>query len=35
MDQLAWLKDLGFSEIDVIWKYYNFAVNGGRKPEIA
>jgi tRNA (cmo5U34)-methyltransferase len=34
MDQLAWLKDLGFSEIDVIWKYYNFAVYGGRKSEI-
>jgi tRNA (cmo5U34)-methyltransferase len=35
MDQLIWLKDLGFSEIDIIWKYYNFAVYGGRKPIIA
>jgi len=29
MAQLAWLEDIGFSEIDVIWKYYNFAVYGG------
>ena len=35
MDQIAWLIDLGFSEVDVIWKYYNFAVYGGRKPGIA
>lgn len=34
MDQLGWLKDIGFSEIDVIWKYYNFAVYGGRKLPI-
>jgi tRNA (cmo5U34)-methyltransferase len=31
MDQINWLANLGFAEIDVIWKYYNFAVYGGRK----
>ena len=31
MEQLSWLKDLGFGEVDVIWKYYNFAVYGGSK----
>jgi tRNA (cmo5U34)-methyltransferase len=29
--QLDWLKGIGFSEVDVIWKYFNFAVYGGRK----
>jgi tRNA (cmo5U34)-methyltransferase len=32
MDQIAWLTNLGFGDVDVIWKYYNFAVYGGRKP---
>ena len=31
MNQLQWLVDIGFVETDVIWKYYNFAVYGGRK----
>jgi len=31
MNHLNWLKYIGFSEIDVVWKYYNFAVYGGRK----
>ncbi len=31
MEQLSWLKELGFGEVDVIWKYYNFAVYGGSK----
>jgi tRNA (cmo5U34)-methyltransferase len=31
MDQIAWLNTLGFVEVDVVWKYYNFAVYGGRK----
>jgi tRNA (cmo5U34)-methyltransferase len=31
MSQLAWLRDIGFAEVDVVWKYYNFAVYGGRK----
>ncbi len=29
--QMSWLDDIGFSEIDVVWKYYNFAVYGGIK----
>jgi tRNA (cmo5U34)-methyltransferase len=29
MDQLAWMKDIGFSDIDVVWKRFNFAVYGG------
>ncbi|KYC46154.1 MAG: hypothetical protein APG12_00097 [Candidatus Methanofastidiosum methylothiophilum] len=33
LDQLSWLKEIGFSEIDVVWKYYNFAVYGGTKPK--
>ncbi|MDJ0533233.1 MAG: class I SAM-dependent methyltransferase [Xenococcaceae cyanobacterium MO_207.B15] len=32
MSQLAWLQDIGFTEVDVIWKYYNFSVYGGHKP---
>jgi tRNA (cmo5U34)-methyltransferase len=31
MSQLAWLQDMGFEEVDVVWKYYNFSVYGGRK----
>jgi tRNA (cmo5U34)-methyltransferase len=31
MDQLVWLAEIGFSEVDVVWKYFNFAVYGGRK----
>jgi len=31
MNHLNWLKNIGFSEIDVVWKYYNFAVYGGSK----
>lgn len=30
-DQLSWLSDIGFINVDVIWKYYNFAVYGGIK----
>lgn len=29
MDQLDWLRDLGFRNVDVIWKYYGGAVYGG------
>lgn len=32
MLQLKWLEEIGFEKIDVIWKYYNFAVYGGIKP---
>ncbi len=31
MDHIAWLSEIGFSEIDVVWKYYNFSVYCGRK----
>jgi len=31
MDQLKWLEDIGFKNIDVLWKYYNFSVYGGMK----
>ena len=33
LDQLIWLKEIGFADVDVIWKYYNFAVYGGRKEK--
>jgi len=31
LDQLKWLEGIGFSDVDVIWKYYNYAVYGGVK----
>jgi len=31
IDQLNWLKKIGFKNVDVIWKYYNFGVYLGRK----
>jgi tRNA (cmo5U34)-methyltransferase len=31
IDQVAWLAGLGFVDVDIIWKYYNYAVYGGRK----
>jgi tRNA (cmo5U34)-methyltransferase len=31
IDHLRWLGEVGFSTVDVVWKYYNFAVYGGRK----
>lgn len=31
INQLEWLHNIGFSNIDVLWKYYNFAVFGGQK----
>lgn len=30
-DQLKWLKDIGFIDVDCIYKYYNFVVMFGRK----
>jgi len=35
MDQLDWLRRFGFTGVDVVWKYYNFAVYGGRKPSLS
>ena len=31
IDQLAWMLEIGFAAVDVVWKYYNFAVYGGVK----
>lgn len=31
MDHLHWLLDIGFKDVDVIWKYYGGAVYGGFK----
>ena len=31
MEQLSWLSAIGFLQVDVLWKYYNFAVYGGIK----
>jgi tRNA (cmo5U34)-methyltransferase len=30
-DHLMWMSEIGFSCVDVLWKYYNFAVYGGTK----
>jgi tRNA (cmo5U34)-methyltransferase len=31
MEEISWLKEAGFRHIEVIWKYYYFAVYGGQK----
>jgi tRNA (cmo5U34)-methyltransferase len=31
LDQMTWLAEIGFTDVDVIWKHYNFAVYGGTK----
>ncbi len=31
IEEISWLKEAGFTKIDVIWKYYHFAVYGGQK----
>ncbi len=31
INHLDWLKEIGFQDIDVVWKYYNYAVYGGRR----
>jgi tRNA (cmo5U34)-methyltransferase len=31
IDQLKWLEEIGFTTVDVFWKYYNFSVYGGKK----
>jgi SAM-dependent methyltransferase len=30
--QLAWLRDLGFTQVDCYWKWYELALFGGRRP---
>jgi tRNA (cmo5U34)-methyltransferase len=31
INHLRWLDEVGYRGVDIIWKYYNFAVYGGRK----
>jgi len=33
ISHLKWLEEVGFTEIDVVWKYYKYAVFGGTKQE--
>jgi len=30
-DHLAWMVEIGFADVDVIWKYFSLAVFGGIK----
>lgn len=32
LEQIEWIKNIGFEDVDIVWKYYNFAVYGGIKP---
>jgi tRNA (cmo5U34)-methyltransferase len=29
LDHLSWMTEVGFADVDVLWKYFNFAVYGG------
>jgi tRNA (cmo5U34)-methyltransferase len=31
--QLKWLRDAGFVDVDCHWRHLNFAITGGRKPK--
>ncbi len=31
-DHLEWLAQIGFAGVEVVWKYFNFAVFGGGRP---
>jgi tRNA (cmo5U34)-methyltransferase len=31
VEQLSWLTEVGFVDVDVLWKHFNFAVYGGVK----
>jgi tRNA (cmo5U34)-methyltransferase len=31
LEQIKWLEEIGFKNVDIVWKYYNFAVYGGYK----
>jgi tRNA (cmo5U34)-methyltransferase len=31
IDQIQWLKEIGYKNVDVIWKYFNFSVYGAIK----
>ena len=30
--QCLWLRDIGFADVDVYWKWFELALFGGRKP---
>ncbi|MDH5680030.1 MAG: methyltransferase domain-containing protein [Spirochaetota bacterium] len=32
IEQIHWLEEIGFIDVDILWKYYNFAVYGGVRP---
>jgi len=31
LNHLIWLQEAGFKDVDIIWKYYNYGVYGGRR----
>jgi len=31
INHINWLKDIGYKNIDIVWKYYNYCVYGGYK----
>ncbi len=31
LDHMDWLRGSGFKNVDVVWKFYGFAVFGGKK----
>jgi len=33
MDQLLWLRDIGFERVDCTWRYMGYAVFGGWRPQ--
>lgn len=33
MDEIRWLEEAGFKDVDVVWKHYHFAVYGGEKKD--
>lgn len=32
IDHIDWLREIGFEDVDVVWKHYHLAVYGGYKP---
>lgn len=30
-NHIQWMEEAGFQEVDIVWKYYNFGVYGGKK----
>jgi tRNA (cmo5U34)-methyltransferase len=31
INHINWLKEIGYKNIDIVWKYYNYCVYGGYK----